>query len=188
MLWLNRDGVSGTRGPARGDDGHEMELSGEVEQAVGVGKIYTTAKNRVDSSAGYAGDLKVDEAWSLLEDDPGAVLIDVRTEAEWSYVGVPDLSAIGREPVFVQWLFFPSMSENPNFFDELAAQGVSPDKAAIVMCRTVNRSGKAVRAMTAKGYPRSYLLLDGFEGSFDGNKHRGASDGWKAAGLPWDQG
>lgn len=153
-----------------------------------VGEIYETASQRVESSAGYAGDLKVEEAWSLLEDDPDAVLIDIRTKAEWSYVGVPDLSAIGREPVFAQWQLFPSKSENPNFFDELAAQGAGPDKAAIVMCRTVNRSGKAVRAMTAKGYPRSYLLLDGFEGSHDGNKHRGHRDGWKAAGLPWVQG
>ena len=153
-----------------------------------VGDIYETASQRLDSRAGYAGDLKVEEAWSLLEDDPDAVLIDIRTRAEWSYVGVPDLSAIGREPVFAQWLLFPAMSENPNFYDELAAQGVGPDKAAIFMCRTVNRSGKAVRAMAAKGYSRSYLLLGGFEGSLDDNKHRGAVDGWKAAGLPWVQG
>ena len=159
-----------------------------MDQAVAVGDIYESASQRLDSSAGYAGDLKVEEAWSLLVDDPDAVLIDIRTQAEWSYVGVPDLTAIGREPVFAQWLLFPDMSENPNFYDELAAQGVSPDKAAILMCRTVNRSGKAVRAMTAKGYSRSYLLLDGFEGSLDGNKHRGAGDGWKAAGLPWVQG
>ena len=159
-----------------------------MDQAVAVGDIYESASQRLDSSAGYAGDLKVEEAWSLLVDDPDAVLIDIRTQAEWSYVGVPDLSAIGREPVFAQWLLFPDMSENPNFYDELAAQGVSPDKAAILMCRTVNRSGKAVRAMTAKGYARSYLLLDGFEGSLDDSKHRGRRDGWKTAGLPWVQG
>ena len=153
-----------------------------------VGDIYESACQRLDPDAGYAGDLKVEEAWSLLGDDPDAVLIDIRTKAEWSYVGVPDLSAIGREPVFAEWLLFPAMSENPNFFDELSTQGVGPDKAAIVMCRTVNRSGKAVRAMTERGFPRSYLLLEGFEGSIDGDKHRGARDGWKAAGLPWVQG
>ena len=152
------------------------------------GDIYENASQRLDPNADYAGDLKVEEAWSLLGDDPDAVLIDIRTKAEWSYVGAPDLSAIGREPIFVEWLLFPAMSENPDFFDELAAHGVSPDKAAIIMCRTVNRSGKAVLAMTEKGYPRSYLLLDGFEGSHDGNKHRGHRDGWKAAGLPWVQG
>ena len=103
-------------------------------------------------------------------------------------MGVPDLSAVDREPVFAQWLLAPAMSENPNFFAELTARGVTPDKAAILMCRTVNRSPKAARAMTAKGFPRCYFLRDGFEGSLDDEKHRGHRDGWKAAGLPWIQG
>lgn len=171
-----------------GVESHARHKRGGTDQAVAVADIYKSASERVDSSAGYAGDLKVEEAWSLLQDDPDAILIDVRTKAEWSYVGVPDLSAIGREPVFVEWLLFPAMSENPNFFDELSHQGVTPATAAIYMCRTVNRSGKAVRAMTARGHPRSYLLLDGFEGSTDHDKHRGNRDGWKAAGLPWVQG
>ena len=159
-----------------------------MDEAVAVEEIYTTAHKRVDATAGYAGDLTVEEAWSLLKDDPQAVLVDIRTQAEWSYVGVPDLSAVDREPVFAQWLLAPAMSENPNFFAELTGQGVTPDKAAILMCRTVNRSPKAARAMTAKGFPRCYFLRDGFEGSLDDEKHRGHRDGWKAAGLPWIQG
>ena len=150
--------------------------------------LYTTAHKRVDANAGYAGDLLIEEAWSLLKSDPQAVLVDIRTKAEWSYVGIPDLSDIGREPVFAQWLLAPAMSENPNFFDEMTTQGVTPDKAAIFMCRTVNRSPRAARAMTAKGFPRCYFLRDGFEGSLDDKKHRGHRDGWKAAGLPWIQG
>lgn len=149
--------------------------------------IYTTASERVDASAGYAGDITAEEAWRLVEGDPDAYLIDIRTKAEWSYVGVPDLSAIGREPVFAQWLLAPSMSENPDFINEMAGQKATPEKAAIFMCRTVNRSPKAARAMTAHGYPRCYFLLDGFEGSLDEHKHRGKRDGWKAAGLPWVQ-
>lgn len=157
-------------------------------QAAAVEKIYKIASERVDSSAGYAGDLTVEEAYSLLKDDPDAVLIDIRTQAEWSYAGIPDLGDIGREAVFAQWLLAPSMSENPDFLNELTARRVTPDKAVIFMCRTVNRSPKAARAMTAKGFPRCYFLLDGFEGSLDENKHRGNRDGWKAAGLPWVQG
>ena len=47
----------------------------------------------------YAGDLAPDEAFRLLEAQPDAILVDVRTKAEWSYVGVPDLSALGRSVV-----------------------------------------------------------------------------------------
>ena len=150
-----------------------------MDRAVSVEDIYAAASRRVGASAGYAGDITLQEAWSLLKDDADAFLVDVRTEAEWSYVGTPDLSPIGRKPIFAQWLLAPAMSENPNFFDDLAAQGMTPGKAAIVMCRTVNRSLKAARAMTAKGFPRSYFMLEGFEGSLDGEKHRGLRDGWK---------
>ena len=124
----------------------------------------------------------------MLREEADACPRDGRTEAEWSDVGTHDLSHVGRKPIFAQWLLAPAMSENPNFFDDLAAQGMTPGKAAIVMCRTVNRSLKAARAMTAKGFPRSYFMLEGFEGSLDGEKHRGLRDGWKAAGLPWIQG
>ena len=159
-----------------------------MDQAVAVEDIYATASQRVDSSTGYAGELSPQEAWSLLRDDAQARLVDVRTQAEWSYVGIPDLSSIGRETIFTQWLLAPAMSENLNFFDELTTQGLTPDMAAIIMCRTVNRSPKAARAMTAKGFPRCYFLLEGFEGSLDDEKHRGLRDGWKVAGLPWTQG
>lgn len=173
--------------------GHDSGKRGGMDRIVAVEDIYAediyaTASRRIDSSAGYAGDLTPEEAWSLLKSDSDAILVDVRTAAEWSYVGVPDLSAIGREPVFAQWLLAPAMSENPNFFDELNARGVTPDKAAIFICRTINRSPKAARALTAKGFPRCYFLLEGFEGSLDESNHRGARDGWKAAGLPWIQG
>ena len=179
---------------AGGEVDHEIDKYAEggkcwtMDEAVAVEDLYTTAHQRVDADAGYAGDLMGEEAWSLLKQDPEAVLVDIRTQAEWSYVGVPDLGAIGRETVFAQWLLAPAMSENPDFFAELSAQGVVPGRAAILMCRTVNRSPKAARAMTAKGFPRCYFLRDGFEGCLDDDKHRGHRDGWKAAGLPWIRG
>ena len=45
---------------------------------------------------GYAGDKMPKEAWDILERDPGACLIDVRTEAEWRYVGLPKLEFVGQ--------------------------------------------------------------------------------------------
>lgn len=155
---------------------------------MGVDEIYAAAAERVGPEGGYAGDLTAEEAWRLLDEDPDAVLVDIRTKPEWMFVGIPDLGATGKDLVLVQWHTFPAMSENPNFVEELVAKGVTPDKVAIFICRTVNRSLVAAKAMTAKGYPRCYRLVDGFEGSLDDEKHRGTRNGWKAAGLPWVQG
>ncbi len=161
---------------------------GQGHTVMGVDDIYAAAADRVDPGAGYAGDVMVDEAWCLLNDDPDAVLVDVRTQAEWMFVGIPDLAAAGKEPVLAQWQVFPAMRENPNFADELAAKGVTSDKAVLFICRTVNRSPQAARAMTARGCSQCYVVSGGFEGPPDGDKHRGTRDGWKAAGLPWVQG
>ena len=38
----------------------------------------------------------VETTWESLVSRPGAQLIDVRTRAEWTYVGIPDLGAIGK--------------------------------------------------------------------------------------------
>lgn len=50
-------------------------------------------------TAGFQGDVDSPVAWQALEEDPEAVLIDVRSAAEWEFVGVPDLSRLGR----VRW-------------------------------------------------------------------------------------
>ena len=66
----------------------------------------------------YAGDLSPKQAWELLCSDAQAVLVDVRTPAEWAYVGIPDLSGIGKKPVLVPWIDFPAMQPNERFLDE----------------------------------------------------------------------
>jgi len=45
----------------------------------------------------YEGDISVADAWELLRGNPAAQIVDVRTSAEWNYVGLPDLSSIGRK-------------------------------------------------------------------------------------------
>ena len=47
----------------------------------------------VQDAVGYAGDVKAVDAFELLAENPSAVLVDVRTKAEWAYVGVPDLKS-----------------------------------------------------------------------------------------------
>jgi len=135
----------------------------------------------------YAGDVTPEQAWSVLHDEPGAVLVDVRTRAEWSYVGLPDLSATGKDVVLVEWQSYPDGRVNERFVDELADAGVGKEQPVYFLCRSWVRSASAAEAATAAGWEQSRNVLEGFEGPHDAQRHRSVS-GWKVAGLPWVQG
>lgn len=139
-------------------------------------------------SSGYAGDLSVAEAWSLLVVDQTSQLVDVRTHAEWRFVGAPELSGIGRKIHFVEWQTFPAMTQNPDFVTK-TSEALGPDKniPVLFLCRSGGRSQAAAAAMTKAGYTRAYNIVGGFEGELDGERHRANKNGWKAAGLPWMQ-
>jgi len=135
----------------------------------------------------YAGDVTPEQAWSVLHDEPGAVLVDVRTRAEWSYVGLPDLSAAGKDVVLVELQTYPDGAVNSRFTADLEAAGVAKDAPVYFLCRSGVRSVAAAEAATRHGWVRSHNVLDGFEGPHDEQRHRSVS-GWKVAGLPWVQG
>jgi rhodanese-related sulfurtransferase len=149
------------------------------------------------AGAGYAGDLSPQAAWDLLRGDSAAVLVDCRSQAEWSFVGVPDLSAAGKHPVLIEWQSFvpgtpdtggqPRMLPNRGFAQDLERAGVAKDAAVVFICRSGGRSRSAAIAMTQAGWQRCYNLAGGFEGAHDATHHRGTAEGWKAAGLPWVQ-
>ncbi len=136
----------------------------------------------------YAGDLTPEEAYRLLQDDPRAVMVDVRTAAEWNYVGVPDLEPIGRPLGRVEWVTFPDGARNEAFLDQLSALGVGPGVPVAFLCRSGVRSLAAAELATAHGLGPAYNVSDGFEGPLDDAAHRGTAAGWKASGLPWRQG
>ncbi|MFE5706761.1 rhodanese-like domain-containing protein [Rhodococcus koreensis] len=136
----------------------------------------------------YAGDITPEHAWELLRDNPDAVLVDVRTDAEWKYVGVPDTTSLGRKTVLIEWVSYPTGSRNDNFVDQLKEAGIAggDNGPVIFLCRSGQRSIGAAEAATAAGIGPSYNVLDGFEGGLDADGHRGAV-GWRALGLPWRQ-
>ena len=121
--------------------------------------------------------------------DPAAQLVDVRTLAEWNFVGQPDLSAIGRSTHCIEWQSFPTMAANPSFVEEATKMlgGATRDTAVLFLCRSGGRSRAAAIAMTKAGYARAYNVAGGFEGDLDAERHRGQTSGWKAAELPWKQ-
>jgi rhodanese-related sulfurtransferase len=140
-----------------------------------------------NSSTDYAGDLSADEAWALLKNDPKARLIDVRTTAEWNFVGIPDLSELGREAELVEWQSFPSMQVNPDFVAQAEQSGSDKSVPVLFLCRSGARSRAAAIALTKAGYAKAYNVAGGFEGDLDGKRQRGHTNGWKASGLPWKQ-
>ncbi len=139
----------------------------------------------------YAGDLNVHEAWDLLAKNPKAQLVDVRTVAEWNFVGLPDLVSLARPVHRIEWQAYPSMQPNPNFvpdaIEKLGEAGAEPSTPVVFLCRTGARSRAAAMAMTRAGYRNAFNIASGFEGEIDPAGHRGAINGWKAAGLPWRQ-
>ena len=134
----------------------------------------------------YAGDVTPTEAHAAVTADAGAVLVDVRTHAEWSYVGVPLLDA-AHQPVLVEWQRYPDGRPNERFVDELRAAGVGEGMPIYFLCRSGVRSIAAAEAAAAAGLGPAYNVLEGFEGPHDADGHRTVA-GWKVAGLPWKQG
>jgi rhodanese-related sulfurtransferase len=149
------------------------------------------------TGAGYAGDLSPKEAWALLAKEKGAVLVDCRSQSEWSFVGQPDLGTLGKAPVTVEWQSFvpasaetggkPRMAANANFVADVAKAGVPQDVPVVIICRSGGRSRSAAIALTAAGWKTCFNLAGGFEGNQDAARHRGTTQGWKATGLPWAQ-
>ena len=125
----------------------------------------------------------------MLTDNPEAVLVDVRTDAEWRFVGVPDLASLGREVVYIEWNTSDG-TRNENFAAELRDQ-IPPaagdeERPVVFLCRSGNRSIGAAEIATEVGITPAYNVLDGFEGHLNAQGHRGET-GWRATGLPWKQ-
>lgn len=145
-----------------------------------------------DARAGdYAGDVSAREAWDGLAAAPDATLIDVRTAAEWAYVGVPIVSSLGKQTVLVEWDEFPSGRLVPDFLGRLKGEldrlGLGADTPLYFICRSGNRSKHAAIAATAAGYTQAFNVVPGFEGRLGPERHRDSKDSWKGEGLPWVQ-
>lgn len=146
-----------------------------------ISEILKTAQERArQMGLAYAGAVLPGEAHQILQQASGAKLVDVRTRAEWDYVGrIPGV-------VEIELLTYPGNRPNPSFVAELERQ---VDKGALVMfiCRSGGRSHNAATLAIQAGYPECYNVLEGFEGDKDAAGHRNTKGGWRAAGLPWVQ-
>lgn len=137
-----------------------------------------TPSLEVHPAQGYAGDISPDAAYQWWQSG-GAVLVDVRCDAEREWVGfIP-----GAAPA--AWKQWPAMALNPHFDAQLQA-AVPVGKKALLLCRSGVRSIAAARRAAELGL-EAYNILEGFEGNPDEQAHRGSTGGWRMRGLPWRQ-
>ncbi|OQW94641.1 MAG: sulfurtransferase [Beggiatoa sp. IS2] len=133
------------------------------------------------------------EAWQLLQDDPKATMIDVRSSMEFLFVGHP------TGAVLVAWIDEPEWDINPNFVTEVHRAVLNNSKAVeypteailqnpvLLICRSGVRSLDAGKVLCEASFTQVYNVLEGFEGPLDAEHHRGTLGGWRYHGLPWEQ-
>lgn len=142
-------------------------------------QILQLARQRaIQNNYPYAGALTPQEAFEVLQNDPAAVLIDVRSRAE--------LELVGRVPqaTHIEWAFYPGMVANADFAKQLQTQ-VDEDLIVLFLCRTGGRSHNAAVLARQLGFENAYNVLEGFEGDANSLRQRTLINGWKHAGLPW---
>ena len=135
----------------------------------------------------YAGDVTVSTCWSALIQQPNAVLLDVRTQAEWQFTGTADLSSLNKKTRLISWRHYPQMQLNPQFVTEVEKHLRNKNTPIYCICKTGGRSAEAALALTQAGYTACFNVIDGYEGDRNTRGQRGQINGWKASHLPWEQ-
>jgi rhodanese-related sulfurtransferase len=132
------------------------------------------------------------DAWQMLQDNPKSVLVDIRSEMEYLFIGHP------KGSVHVPWIDEPDWKVNPRFAAEVRKVmlgGVVYDPQdsdvdavpVLLICRSGRRSLEAGKNLAKEGFTKVYNILEGFEGALDANHHRSTLGGWRFHGLPWEQ-
>ncbi|MCI5049785.1 MAG: hypothetical protein MRY32_05575 [Rickettsiales bacterium] len=135
----------------------------------------------------YGGDVTPAQAWEALQKNDQAILIDVRTQPEWIFSGLPNLSDISKKTQTVSWKIYPTMEVNPQFVDMIKSVVPDTETPIYCLCKTGGRSLDAAVALTEVGYTQCFNIAGGFEGDRNERGQRGTISGWKASNLPWEQ-
>ncbi len=126
-------------------------------------------------------DLNPVQCWDFLKGSPNAIMIDVRTTIEHSFVGHPP------DAISIAWKEFPGMKLNEQFIEQVKATIEDKSVSILLLCRSGVRSLAAARVMDESGYQHLINIAEGFEGDLDEQQHRGNINGWRFHGLPWVQ-
>jgi rhodanese-related sulfurtransferase len=129
------------------------------------------------------------EAWELVRTTPKAVLVDVRSNMEFLFIGHP----VGA--VNIAWIDEPDWKINPHFAADvrkLILGGLSHGSGmqsvpVVLICRSGKRSLEAGELLIREGFDSVFNVAEGFEGELDEQHHRSTRGGWRFHGLPWEQ-
>jgi len=128
------------------------------------------------------------QAYSLMQENPSALLVDVRSDMEFLMIGHP------KGAMHVAWIDEPDWTINPDFIKEVrrlllgrVSDNTSAQAPVILICRSGNRSDAAAQALVEDGLKDVFVIKEGFEGPLDDDHHRGTVCGWRFDGLPWEQ-
>ena len=127
------------------------------------------------------------ECFEKLSIEVHSHLIDVRTKPEWVYVGVPDLSSINKNVIFISWQVYPEMEINKFFENQVLESNIQKDNNLYFICRSGNRSYSAAESLASRGFSNCFNVIDGFEGKLNHKHQRALIDGWQFNNLPWKQ-
>ena len=135
---------------------------------------------------GYKRNLLPKMTIERLQSNPQALFVDVRSKAEYKYVGFPENS------ILIPWIDDPDWEPNPEAFSDAVMQELDgrenlSDTEIILICRSGFRSNEALKCLENKGFTQVSHVASGFEGDLDENDHRGNLNGWRHDGMPWSQ-
>jgi len=134
----------------------------------------------------YKRNLLPKMAVEKLQNNPQALFVDVRSKAEYKYVGFPENS------ILIPWIDEPDWEPNPEVFSDSVMQELDGrenllNTEIILICRSGYRSNDALKCLENKGFTQVSHVASGFEGDLDENDHRGNLNGWRHDGMPWSQ-
>ena len=134
----------------------------------------------------YKRNLLPKMAVERLQNNPQALFVDVRSKAEFKYVGYPENS------ILIPWIDDPDWEPNPEAFSDAVMKELDgcenlSDTEIILICRSGFRSNEALKCLENKGFTQVSHVASGFEGDLDENDHRGNLNGWRHDGMPWSQ-
>jgi rhodanese-related sulfurtransferase len=122
------------------------------------------------------------QSFAFMQENPNAVMIDVRTKMEHTFVGRPVANI-----VHIAWKEFPDWQVNPQFVAQVSEVVTDKNTPILLLCRSGVRSLEAANLLEQNGYTHLINILEGFEDNLDADKHRGTLGGWRFHGLPWEQ-
>ncbi|MDP2264320.1 MAG: rhodanese-like domain-containing protein [Hydrogenophaga sp.] len=135
--------------------------------------------------------LSPQDAWAWLQEQrassaakgrPAPLFVDVRMEIESLYVGRPP------EVENIPWYEYPDLTPDPaRFAAAVEREAGDRQRPILLICRSGKRTQEAGAALEAAGFTQVAHVVHGFEGDLNDDFKRSSINGWRHAGLPWEQ-